>query len=277
MFAPRQRAAIRRVLAQGRACVYGRSVRALLVLAFLAVPLVPSTAQAQLASPPLKTGPEPCTRPAEGSVVPETKEVQSQAGLLRLELAFRNFRAANGEMRYCYTMADGTEAPTLRLKPGDTLVLRIKNEVVPDPVSDHPGKSPGQPMTHSMTGTAEKPPPALDYRCHGGVMSAWVTNVHFHGLMLPPVADDRTKFLKTLIQPGDRAFEYRFEIPVDTPPGLYWYHPHPHGFTGLQVRGELPGPGSSKVSNGMRRYFLAFPNASWPSGIRTCCTLTRTR
>ncbi len=240
MFAPRQRAAIRRVLAQGRACVYGRSVRALLVLAFLAVPLVPSTAQAQLASPPLKTGPEPCTRPAEGSVVPETKEVQSEAGLLRLELAFRNFRAANGEMRYCYTMADGTEAPTLRLKPGDTLVLRIKNEVVPDPVSDHPGKSPGQPMTHSMTGTAEKPPPALDDPCHGGVMSAWVTNVHFHGLMLPPVCH-QDEVLKTLIQPGDRAFEYRFEIPVDTPPGLYWYHPHPHGFTGLQVRGGASG------------------------------------
>jgi FtsP/CotA-like multicopper oxidase with cupredoxin domain len=47
--------------------------------------------------------------------------------------------------------------------------------------------------------------------------------------------------LHTLIQPGDPAFEYRFQIPPDEPPGLYWYHPHIHGFTKAQVLGGASG------------------------------------
>jgi FtsP/CotA-like multicopper oxidase with cupredoxin domain len=47
--------------------------------------------------------------------------------------------------------------------------------------------------------------------------------------------------LKTLVQPGDPPFEYRFKIPVDEPPGLYWYHPHVHGFSKQQVLGGASG------------------------------------
>jgi FtsP/CotA-like multicopper oxidase with cupredoxin domain len=63
------------------------------------------------------------------------------------------------------------------------------------------------------------------------------TNLHFHGLAVPPVChQDET--LKSLIQPGDPPFEYRFQIPKNQPPGLYWYHPHVHGFTEEQLLGE---------------------------------------
>jgi FtsP/CotA-like multicopper oxidase with cupredoxin domain len=41
--------------------------------------------------------------------------------------------------------------------------------------------------------------------------------------------------LNTLIQPGDDPFVYRFRIPANEPPGLYWYHPHVHGPTNAQV------------------------------------------
>jgi FtsP/CotA-like multicopper oxidase with cupredoxin domain len=44
-----------------------------------------------------------------------------------------------------------------------------------------------------------------------------------------------------MIQPGEAAFEYRFRIPVDEPPGLYWYHPHIHGFSTRQVLGGASG------------------------------------
>ena len=47
--------------------------------------------------------------------------------------------------------------------------------------------------------------------------------------------------LKTSIQPGDPPFEYRFRIPADEPPGLYWYHPHIHGFSTPQVLGGASG------------------------------------
>ncbi len=48
-------------------------------------------------------------------------------------------------------------------------------------------------------------------------------------------------FSKTSIQAGDPPFEYRFRIPENEPPGLYWYHPHIHGFTTEQVLGGASG------------------------------------
>ena len=71
-------------------------------------------------------------------------------------------------------------------------------------------------------------------------MTAVSTNLHFHGMTLPPVCH-QDDVLKTSIQPGDPPFEYRFRIPDDAPPGLYWYHPHIHGFSKAQVLGGASG------------------------------------
>jgi FtsP/CotA-like multicopper oxidase with cupredoxin domain len=71
-------------------------------------------------------------------------------------------------------------------------------------------------------------------------MSAVSTNLHFHGLTIPPVCH-QDDVLKTLVEPGDAAFEYRFRIPDDEPPGLYWYHPHVHGFSKKQLLGGASG------------------------------------
>jgi FtsP/CotA-like multicopper oxidase with cupredoxin domain len=71
-------------------------------------------------------------------------------------------------------------------------------------------------------------------------MTALSTNLHFHGTTVPPVCHE-DDVLHTLIQPGDPPFEYRFRIPSGEPPGLYWYHPHVHGFTNPQVLGGASG------------------------------------
>ncbi len=47
--------------------------------------------------------------------------------------------------------------------------------------------------------------------------------------------------MKTSVQPGDAPFEYRFRIPENEPPGLYWYHPHIHGFSKEQLLGGASG------------------------------------
>lgn len=44
-----------------------------------------------------------------------------------------------------------------------------------------------------------------------------------------------------MIEPGAPLFEYRLRVPENTPAGLYWYHPHPHGFTKAQVLGGASG------------------------------------
>jgi FtsP/CotA-like multicopper oxidase with cupredoxin domain len=71
-------------------------------------------------------------------------------------------------------------------------------------------------------------------------MTLTSTNLHFHGLTLPPRCH-QDDVLKTSIQPSDPPFEYRFRIPADEPPGLYWYHPHIHGFSSQQVAGGASG------------------------------------
>ena len=54
-----------------------------------------------------------------------------------------------------------------------------------------------------------------------------MTNLHFHGLHVSPRApgDD---VLTMMAMPGE-SLHYTVDIPADQPPGLYWYHTHPHG------------------------------------------------
>ncbi|MEX6913292.1 multicopper oxidase domain-containing protein, partial [Pseudomonas aeruginosa] len=57
---------------------------------------------------------------------------------------------------------------------------------------------------------------------------------------VPPVCH-QDDVLKTSIQPDDAPFDYRLRIPDDAAPGLYWYHPHLHGFSKTQVLGGASG------------------------------------
>jgi FtsP/CotA-like multicopper oxidase with cupredoxin domain len=175
--------------------------------------------------------PEICSRPAIGSVVAEPKDLRSQAGVLEADLTLRNGPAANGQTRYCYVAADGSVSPTLRLQPGDLLILHLKNELA------GPATSPTAMRHHaSTTATADSPTDP----CLRGEMTAFATNLHFHGLAIPPVCH-QDEVLKTTINPSDAPFEYRIRIPAEQPPGLYWYHPHIHGFTNPQVLGGASG------------------------------------
>ncbi len=59
--------------------------------------------------------------------------------------------------------------------------------------------------------------------------------VHWHGLTLPEEMDGHPRFA---IQPG-QSYVYEFEI-IDRA-GSYWFHPHPHEQTGVQVYNGLAG------------------------------------
>jgi len=140
-----------------------------------------------------------------------------------VDLSYRSGVDADGQVHHCYVSVDGTEAPTLRLKPGDLLILRLKNE---------------QPAVPPMAAMASRAP--VPTACGSGTMSTASTNLHFHGLTVRPICHE-DDVLNTLIQPGDEPFEYRFRIPANEPPGLYWYHPHVHGLTNAQVLGGASG------------------------------------
>ena len=175
---------------------------------------------------------DPCIRPAIGSEVPEPEDLRSRDGVLKLRLTVRNHRERDGSTRYCYLLGDDAQAPTLRLKPGDTLVLTLENQLS-DLAATSPSQAHGHHHGHDKVSGREDP-------CTSAAMSLISTNLHFHGLSVPPVCH-QDDVLKTSIQPGDAPFEYRFRIPPDEPPGLYWYHPHIHGFTTKQVLGGASG------------------------------------
>lgn len=61
------------------------------------------------------------------------------------------------------------------------------------------------------------------------------TIVHWHGLHIVQKMDGHPMYA---IAPGQR---FVYEFIVDNRPGTYWFHPHPHGRTGIQVYAGLAG------------------------------------
>jgi FtsP/CotA-like multicopper oxidase with cupredoxin domain len=95
--------------------------------------------------------------------------------------------------------------PTIRLRPGDEIHLHYENE--------------------------------LPEICGLGLVSD--SNLHFHGLTVAPIvhSDD---VIATTVQPG-HSFDYAIKIDRDQPPGLYWYHPHPHGLSNWEIGNGMSG------------------------------------
>ena len=70
---------------------------------------------------------EACPRPAQGSLVTEPEDLRSHNGELKVELTARNSRQSDGSTRYCFIDEKGAESPTLRVNPGDLVILTLKN------------------------------------------------------------------------------------------------------------------------------------------------------
>jgi FtsP/CotA-like multicopper oxidase with cupredoxin domain len=172
--------------------------------------------------------PEACPRPSPGSVVSEPADLRGRNGVLKVELTAHNAKQRDGSTRYCYIDENGAASPTLRVNPGDLVILTLRNDLT--------DFSPGAATAAHQHGDAGK----NGNSCTSDVMTRESTNLHFHGLTIPPVCH-QDDVLHTSIQPGDAPFEYRFRIPENEPPGLYWYHPHIHGFTKEQVLGGASG------------------------------------
>ncbi len=179
-------------------------------------------------------------RPAAGSVVNDAYSISSQNGILNASFTLAHSVDQAGYTHYCYkygTSAQTFEAPTLRLNPGDTLNLEILDRIQDDDKN-------ARKMRMKMSSASAK-------TCgDGGDATLDSTNVHFHGLNVPPVCH-QDDVIDTLIQPGSPGFKYSLQIPANEPPGLYWYHPHVHGFTEFQVNGGAAG---AIVVEGMEKY-----------------------
>lgn len=98
--------------------------------------------------------------------------------------------------------------------PGDTIRVRLDNQL------------PADPSCTSSDTSVDVP------HCFNG------TNLHSHGLWVSPTGNSDNVLLS--INPGMK-FEYEYNIPADHPAGTFWYHPHRHGSTALQVGSGMAG------------------------------------
>ena len=85
-------------------------------------------------------------------------------------------------------------------------------------------------------GPALRLKPGDRLRIHLVNHTALPINLHFHGSYASPRARGDNVHIE--VGPGT-SFDYRLTIPLDQPPGLYWYHTHIHGISEQEVNGGL--------------------------------------
>jgi FtsP/CotA-like multicopper oxidase with cupredoxin domain len=181
-------------------------------------------------------------RPGPATVINNPFDVFSSGGVLNASFTMKSVLLGFLEECYIYQSPTGAvEAPTLRLNPGDQLILNLTDRLTylppPPPGPQRPGAAASMQMAN-MPGMAT--PGGTRNPCNGGTMVATSTNIHFHGLNIPPKCH-QDEIINTVIQNTDSAFEYNFQVPLNDSPGMYWYHPHVHGTATLQLNGGAAG------------------------------------
>jgi suppressor of ftsI len=116
---------------------------------------------------------------------------------------------------------DGREIPpVIRTAPGEQIRLKYLNRM--------------------STSSQEF---CVDGRCTN------MTNLHFHGLHVSPDSP-QDDVITMMAMPGE-SLHYVVDIPKDQPPGLYWYHTHPHGESYQQ---SLDGMSGAIIVEGIESY-----------------------
>src|SRR5258708_38965738 len=130
--------------------------------------------------------------PRQDRILPELPQTNSAVTLV----AASDPVTGKSEFRY----RSNNIPPVIRVQPGSTLNIEYKNELA-----------------------AQSKEECVGHPC------MQMTNLHFHGLHVSPNApqDDA---LDMMASPG-QTLHYSVDVPLQQPPGLYWYHTHPPGQT----------------------------------------------
>ena len=155
---------------------------------------------------------------SENEDFPQPLEISSVDGVLNttfdMHIATNTMEdAGTGELREVHTPTfTGTiPGPTLRVKPGDRMLINMINNFPPNPETQRTGAFPHAPYT---------------------------TNFHFHGGSVSPSGNADNVFRRML--PGTENL-VDIEVPPDHQSGTFWYHPHKHGSVSFQFFGGMAG------------------------------------
>jgi FtsP/CotA-like multicopper oxidase with cupredoxin domain len=143
-------------------------------------------------------------------VEPEVR--RSVEGLLSTSLRCGYTYRDIGGTRLYLRAYEGGLGPTLRMQPGETLKIRLINDLPPnrDIVPSNPS------FPHQLNNT----------------------NFHFHGAHCSPsgIADNVMRSMA----PG-KSYDIEITLPEDHTRGTCWYHPHHHGSADVQVASGMAG------------------------------------
>ena len=151
----------------------------------------------------------------------EPQRIVARNGLLdyTLRMAYANM-TLNGDKVHLRTYNAMVPAPTLQLRAGERLRVRVVNDLPPNPPSTEPAE-------------------------HLRYMNS--ANLHTHGLHVTPglvspnlYGDYVVDSAISAVQPG-QSRQHQYDIDKDHPPGTSWYHPHLHGSTAVQVGSGMAG------------------------------------
>src|SRR3954453_21544502 len=122
------------------------------------------------------------------------------------------YRQVGGVKLYVRSYEGGSPGPTLRMKPGETLRIKLVNDLPPN--RDWLPADISQPHMFNNT------------------------NFHFHGAHTSPagIADNVMRSMT----PG-HTYEIEIKLPEDHTKGTYWYHPHHHGSADVQMSSGMVG------------------------------------
>ena len=151
--------------------------------------------------------------PAMDQPLIEPQVRRSANGVLQTSLnCHYAYQDVGGVRLYVRTYEETVPGPTMRMKPGEVLRIRLANNFPPN--RDQ------MPMDISNPHQFNN------------------TNFHFHGVHSSPsgISDNVMRSM----EPG-HTYDIEIKVPKDHPRGTYWYHPHHHGSADVQMASGMAG------------------------------------
>jgi len=197
------------------------------------------------------TGFIPCSDPCNGGDVN-----------YELTASIRTMKLLNYTYRGRTYSRDGDPTfmgPTMHVQPGQSIWIKLVNNMSSSSSSsssEQPEQQlgPHEPTVEDYWRMVQNPGEHIKYQYYKPAVASpdqmkvdWPnmphafdsTNLHLHGLdiavhMFDPVGTHNPDAPHIVIEPHD-CYCYQFDVPHHHPTGLYWYHPHLHGSSALQI------------------------------------------